>query len=263
MNCYKKALYFPDYLLKEKIKLNYLHPPMKIKFMFFVFFFFSSRAYSQQIGPQFSIRLNLQSDFQNEKFKDVQYPFEYKNHSATQFNWGFDFLAEKEFYKNFYGSIGVGYFKNKFNFQRAYNHLILNPGTDSVSIGTSTYNYTYNLIRFPFGISYQIKKNGDVSIRVGIEDCINFSFDQVYNGTKPFPGANNKIKKIDFFGNAILLFGLFTKSMSKNQFLKVQPYVRVVNLYANNKEILYENNSNNFLKTTDAVGVSIIFSVNF
>ena len=235
---------------------------MKREILISILLFFCTDCYCQLGNPQLSIRISLQSDFQKANFKDTQFPFEYKEHSASQINWGIDVLAGKEIFKKWHGYIGVGYFKNKFNFKRAYDHTLLNPINDSIPLGTSTSNYTYNLIRFPIGLSYRLVSKNKIAVNLGIEGIINFSFSQVYNGTKPFPDANNRLKKFDFFGNSLLLFGQITSEITKKKHLQIEPYIRVLNLSKGKNPILYESTSKTISKTFDAIGISINYSFN-
>lgn len=210
----------------------------------------------------FSIRASIQSDFQEADFKDIQFPFEFRKHSTTTMNWGADLLAEKEMANNWNVYIGIGYFRNKFNFKRAYDHKLLNPGTDSIPLGTSTTDYVFNLLRCPIGISYRISKKNKYKFDVGIENAINFSFQQAYNGTKVFPNANNKHSKFKYYGNSILFLVRISKQASRNSVLQLNPYIRILNIYKRKDPFLFENNSTPYSRTFDATGISLIYSFN-
>ena len=220
-------------------------------------------GYCQFSKHNLSLRISLQQDFQKASFKDIQFPYELKEHSAKQINWGLDILTEKEIFEGWYGYMGIGYFRNKFNFKRAYDHKLLNPGTDSIPIGTSTSNYIFNLIRLPVGISYQVTKKDNYALNIGIENIVNFSFSQVYNGTKPFPEANNRMTTFNYYGNSVLLFGRFVKNLSKNKYLHIEPYVRILNIYKSKNPVLYESISKPYIRTLDATGISINYAITF
>ena len=69
------------------------------------------------------------------------------------------------------------------------------------------------------------------AIYLGIENIINFSFNQIYNGTKPFAEANNKLTKFDYYSNSILLFVRNTKNLSKSKQLQIEPYIMIAKTY--------------------------------
>ena len=223
----------------------------------------NKKLFGQNNAPLFSVRISLQSDFQKDAFQDVHFPFEFKEHSTTATNWGIDLLGEKEIFNNWSVYIGTGYFRNKFNFKRFYDHQLLNIGRDSFLIGTSTSNYTFHLLRFPIGISYRLLEKNKYDVNLGIENVINFSFQQVYNGGKPFPGANDKYSKLRYYGNSILLFGCISKQVSQNSRLQIELYTRPLNIYKRKDLFLFENNSTPFTRTFDGIGLSLKYSTNF
>ncbi|MGH2647673.1 MAG: hypothetical protein ACRDE8_08905, partial [Ginsengibacter sp.] len=97
--------------------------------------FFSITVDAQNKDFEFSTRISFQSDFQKADFKSIP-PDTTTKHSATNLNWGVDLLIEKSLAKDLGIYLGIGYYKNTFNFIRGYDHQILNIGTDSISIYT-------------------------------------------------------------------------------------------------------------------------------
>ncbi len=219
--------------------------------------------FAQINNPVFSVRVSLQSDFQKADFKDTQFPNEFKEQSATQMNLGIDLLSEKRIHNNWSVYAGIGYFRNKFNFKRAYDHQLLNIGRDSLPVGTTTSDYTFHLLRLPIGISYQLLKKSRYNFNIGIENIINFSFLQVYNGQKPFPDANNKYSRFGYYGNSIHLFCRISRQVSPNSLIQIEPYVRLLNRYKREDPFLFENNSKPYTRTIDAIGLSFKYSTNF
>ncbi len=210
----------------------------------------------------FSVRALIQSDFQTADFKDIRFPYEFKKHSTTTVNWGADLLIGKEMLINWNVYIGIGYFRNKFNFKRAYDHKLLNPGTDSIQLGTSTTDYVFNLLRIPIGINYIISKKDKYKIDMGIENVFNFSLQQVYNGAKPFPNSNNKYSKFKYYGNSILVLVRISKEVYRNSYLILSPYIRILNIYKRKDPFLFEHNSTPYSRSFDATGISLIHSFN-
>ena len=217
---------------------------------------------AQNKGVFISPRISLQCDFQTAEFKDNKFPFEFKEHAATQLNRGLDVLIEKQVTDKFSVYIGTGYFRNKFNFKRQYNHQLLNNGRDSIPIGTSTKNYIFHLMRFPIGANYQILKRNDYDFILGIENVMNFSFQQVYNGAKPFPEATNKYTQFNYYGNTVLLFGNISKHLYPGSLLQIGPYVRLLNIYKRKDIFIYETNSKPYIRVFDGVGLSLKYAIN-
>lgn len=63
------------------------------------------------------MRINAQSDFQKAEFTDIRFPFDFKEYKVTTTNWGVDILAEKAITSKWGWYLGLGYYKNKFNFK--------------------------------------------------------------------------------------------------------------------------------------------------
>ncbi len=224
-------------------------------------FLLANSLFGQSDKLLISTKVSLQSDFQKATFKSVNFPFENKEYSATSLNWGIDILVEKGIPDNLSFYAGIGYFKNKFDFIRAYDHKLLNGAADSIPIGTSTKDYTFHILRFPIGITYRLIKKGKYSFNIGLENLINFSYQQVYNGRKPFPEANNKYSDFKYYGNSILLFGRISKQVSQSSFLQLEPFVRVSNIYKRKDPFLFEDNTKPYSRFFDAIGLSLRYSL--
>ena len=224
---------------------------------------FKKKLVAQINKSLFSVRFSVQSDFQKATFKDTRFPYELKEHKASQINWGLDFLSTKKISNRSNVYFGIGYFRNKLNFQRAYDHQLLNSGRDSFPIGTATYDYTFHLLRIPVGLSFLILKKNKYDVSLAIEQTVNFSFQQVYNGQIPFPNANNKSSKFKYYGNSILLFVPISKHFSENSQIGIEPYVRLLNIYQRKDPILFENESKLNSRFFDGIGVSIKYSTIF
>ncbi len=204
-------------------------------------------------------RISLQSDFQKADFKDNQFPFEFKEHTATQLNYGIDLLFDKYLTDKLSVYIGAGYFRNKFNFKKFYDHRLLNIGTDSIPLGTATRNYIYHFIRFPVGVDYTIISTKKETYKIGGEIIFNCSFQKIYNGGKPFPNANNKLSKFQYSGNTINLFATVAIPINSNSFFEIEPYIRIYDIYKKDK-VFYENPSENITHSFDALGLSLKYS---
>jgi len=242
------------------MKKNKSTLPIFLLCSFLSLFLFKNALLAQSKETFFSARVSVQSDFQKADFKDISFPYEYKKHSTTTINFGIDALIEKEITKKITAYIGAGYYRNKFTFSRFYDHRLLNIGTDSILIGTGTRNYTFHLLRWPVGIYYQLVKINKYALNFGLENIVNFSFQQVYNGSKPFPNANNKLSKFQYFGNSILVNINIEKKNTQNSFLQFGPYIRLFNTYKRKDPILFDYTDKNYSRGFDAIGLSIKYS---
>jgi len=199
-------------------------------------------------------------DFQKERIESAPISVS-KDQRSVVLNYGIDFLVKKDLDRNINTYIGIGYFRNKFNFKRFYAHRLLNIGTDSIPLGTSTSSYTYNLARIPFGISIDVNMKQKIAFKVSGELIMNYSFNRIYNGSKPFPTANNKLSVFSRLGNSINLFGRFKLPINRNNFIEVEPYLRVFNIYKKD-EILFEDSNQKNSRKFDAFGISTIYILN-
>lgn len=229
---------------------------MKNVILLFTISFLFSQGLAQK--KRIAVRVPLQYDLQKGESRGyINGPATGKKN--TSFNFGLDLIVEKEISKSLGAYVGLGYFRNKFNIERFYDHRLLNVGTDSLSIGTLAHNYTYHLVRLPIGISLELIDAKKLSLKLGLENISSFSFRHVYNGAKPFVGANSTSSRFSFFGNSIIVFIQFSKTRSINQTVHLEPYVRLLNTYRSDP-ILFETSNQNHHRTADAFGVAIKYS---
>jgi hypothetical protein len=221
----------------------------KVALLLFLINLFES-SFSQTSNIQLQVRLPLQFDMQK---AEIILPLSTKIQKANTINFGLDALTKLKI-KKVSIFTGLGYFRNRFNIKRGYNHQALNPGIDSLPIGTDTENYNYSLFRLPLGLSFQVVETKKMKINIGAEFINNFSFKRKYNGRMPFEGANNVYNKFNYFGNSVHLFtGISTRN------IEFQPYVRIYNNYKKDK-ILKENENETITRYFDAFGISILYS---
>jgi hypothetical protein len=234
---------------------------MKTLFTLLIFFAFKN-SFAQLDKNQFGFRFISQLDFQKSDFKSLNFPYDIKEHKRTTANFGIDILFDKVS-RNRNSSIyyGLGYYREKFNFSRIYNHFLLNIGNDSSSIGTSTQNYIYSNIRLPFGVEIELKSSEKYKIKFGIENVINFSFMQKYNGSIPFPNANTTYSKLKLNNNSILIFLDANFKTSSNSYFSIIPFIRLSSFKKQNDLILFESNNKLKVNFFDAIGLSLKYSL--
>ena len=188
------------------------------------FLFCYSISYDQTIEIKPQLRVPLQLDNQ---VIEIQYSWGTEVQKANTFNFGLDALLNFQS-KRLSLSVGAGFFRNRFNIQRGYDHQALNPGRDSLPIGTNTKSYNYSILRLPAGMAYTFLKNKKYSIGVGGEHLFNFCFKRKYNGALPFPDANNSFNGINYFGNSM---NIFIALAIVNTKITLAPFVRIYNKY--------------------------------
>ena len=233
-------------------------------FLFFITsFFFSTISFSQNKPFSISVRILGQFDFQKTEYKEGRFPYVYKEHKIAVFNYGADILRETKISNKCRLSAGFGYFRNKFIQNRFYEHRLLNVGTDSLPIGTGIYNYIFHQLRVPIGVLYKVGSVKNYEIYLGLENMVNFSVTQVYNGGLPFEGANNRYSHFDYYGNSIMFSLAASKKLTKNTLLDVALYTRIWNIYKRQNPILFEYEHGYYSRFFDALGLSLKYSLGF
>lgn len=227
----------------------------------FFLFIFSQQSFAQEKPLSFGFRLLGQIDFQKESYA-LGFPNVVKEHRKTVFNYGLDMLAIKKVNSKVDLYTGVGFFRNKFNLSRYYNHQLLNPSNDSTPLGLATKNYAYYLLRIPLGINLYLMSFGNTKISLSTDNVLNFSFLQIYNSTQTFYNSHNKLKKFKFYGDNILISLNIQYYMNGGRSLVISPYVRVFNLYNHNDPVFYNNDRLNYVRWVDAIGLSMGYFFN-
>lgn len=176
---------------------------------------------SQNKDWQLSIRLPLQYERQEGEFTNSLGTTELRGRA---FNFGIDVLLKRRLNKvQIYG--GLGFYRNQVNIVQSYDAMALNPGRDSLPIGTVTDNYVYSLLRTPVGITLPLAETKSLRVAVGLEYLFNFCFHRKYNGEKlRIVDGNYAYRGFTFFGNALN----FNCQISKGRF-QLEPFVRLYN----------------------------------
>lgn len=219
------------------------------------FVFLSLMSFSQTNNFNFELRLPIQHEAQK---AELEYSYDTIVQKATQINFGLDALLKYKLGR-ISAYTGVGFFRNRFNVRRSYNHQALNTGRDSFPIGTFTKNYTYSIVRFPFGIGIDLATVKNINIGVGAAYFFNFSVRRKYNGAVPFRGANTAYNKVNYFGNSLNASINFSYSKRGKNVVGIEPYIRIYNKYRKDR-FLKEDESEFEERKFDAIGVSLRYS---
>jgi hypothetical protein len=231
---------------------------MKNIFLSLLFLFLSATSFSQNKGTQLQVRMPFQLEYQE---ATIQYTWGIDYKKGKQLNFGLDALLHHRI--NRYALYaGIGYFRNKMNIRRPYDHMALNQGVDSLPIGTLTDDYTYSLLRFPIGVGYTVvtSQKGDLSLM--LEHLFNYSLRRDYKGGVPFSGANTTYKKANPFGNSVNLLVHFSIPLHQTQNrIEFEPFVRIYHKYRKDK-ILMENESESIERRLGAFGIGVRYCFN-
>lgn len=220
----------------------------------FLIFILYYQSYSQSDKFQLQLRLPLQIDRQK---AEIIYSWGTQVQRSNAINFGLDALMSYQ-KKNFAVYSGLGFFRNKFYIKRGYDHQALNPGRDSLPIGTETKNYVYLILRVPIGIEYRVMQTKGFSLGVGVEYLFNFSFRRNYNGDVPFKGANTIYKGFSNFGNSLDFFIALSKTTIKKT-ISLELFVHIYNRYHKDK-FLKENENESISRYFDAIGINLKYS---
>ena len=127
-------------------------------------------------------------------------------------------------YKNVFGIVGVGFFKQSFGIKRPFEFVSPN-GTRPL---VQTESYEYNNLHYYVGFGYKMKLKKEFALNTGITyNCFN-SFKQIYNQTD-IPNYSQINRKFFSIGSMLNLnFGL-EKQLSKKISLSLDLLTPIVN----------------------------------
>lgn len=229
---------------------------MKFLIASIAFLFFHSISIAQREAWKLFVRVPFERDLQK---AEIPFSWGTEIRKTEVTNFGLDMLLNYRI-RGFEVYLGVGYFRDRFNIKRGYDHQALNIGRDSIPLGTATKNYTYSLVRFPIGLQFQPLKFKKLLIGVGTEYFFNFRFRRIYNGRLPFSGANNVYKGVDFFGNSLHLLVNVSKPIHNIHLLKVEPFIQICNSYKKDR-FLMEKENEKVTGNFDAYGIAVSYSL--
>ena len=224
---------------------------------------------SQSLNTCFCLLLFIYTaEAQNHNFH-VKIPLQFESQKAEllwgpnthvkgkAINFGVHFLYENDLKNGFRVTAGAGYFRERFNLTRPYNHQLLNRG-DSIPLLTLAYNYNYSLLQVPASLLLQTSKSAKTNFFIGIEHIFNFSFLRTYNGGKPpVPYTNTTLHRFNFFGNTLSCFAELRTAYASSTFA-VQALARVYNRYRRDR-ILFEDEDEYNRRNFDAYGIRLTY----
>ncbi len=217
-----------------------------------------SKTFSQNQSTGFSIRVPIQVE--NQKAHVTYGPD--KTVRATTLNFGVDVLFNLHLNSKFIFNAGLGYFRERFSIERPYDHIALNPQTDSLLELLKTSYYDYDLLRMPISVQYVIVEHKILMVKAGIEYISSFSFRNKYNGKKPFPTAVNTVNDLRFFSHSLNLIASLNFKINDHRQFEITPFLRMLNSYKKDR-FLYENSHENVNRYFDALGVYLEYSFIF
>lgn len=223
-------------------------------FFFFYFILFVYQISAQQIQTQVQFRVPIQVEWQQ---AEISYSWGTDTLNATCINFGADALINFT-YRDISIFGGIGLFRNRFNLKRGFDHRALNPGRDSLPLGTLTRSYTYSIIRIPLGADFRLIQNEYFELGIGVEYLLNFSFRRKYNGVIPVGDGNSVFKDLNYFGNSLNIFIYLAKSIRANE-ISIEPFIRVFNKYHKDR-FLNENEKESITRNFDAIGINLKYS---
>jgi hypothetical protein len=217
----------------------------------FLLLFSMSAGTAQTKTVSFAVRLPVQLDFQKTEGGERK---------GTAVNFGINGIAMFGIGNQLSAFAGIGYFRERFNIKRSYNHGALNPGP-SLSILLYTNHYDYHLLTLPTGISYALT-NKSPSISLGAEYIPGFKFLSSYPGKKPFPDANTTKSGFSFFSHQVNLSVTIPVTIGSSHRFALQPFVRLLQSYKNDA-ILDKYSTRNEMNTRMLNAVGISFNYQF
>jgi hypothetical protein len=175
---------------------------------------------------------------------------------ATAVNFGLRLQLHANVSRHVSVSAGIGYFRERFNIRRGYDHVQLNLGRDSFLVYTLTKYYAYRLLEFPLTFTFLFTPNIR-SAGLSLTYIPAFSISTLYEGGVAIYGANKVYSGTRFYSHSVLVSGLIPVTVGRRYF-SIEPYIRVVRSYKKDK-YLYENPNEYTNRSLDAIGVSFAY----
>lgn len=156
--------------------------------------------------------------------------------SGKAISYGININYSRTIYKNLYGIIGVGYFKQKFGIIRPFNY----DSPDRFGFATDSYSY-YNAHLFG-GLGYKLTAGKTVAIIGNITYNQLYSFRQKYINRSPVPSQINH-KSISI-GRMINMSVGIEKNISRKISIGLDATIPL-STHWNNDEMFYKNEYSN------------------
>lgn len=182
---------------------------------------------------------------------------------ATSFGLSVNYT--RSIYKNLYGIVGIGYFKQNFNIIRPFNF----DGDVATNLLYSTKKYNYQCVTLSGGLGYSFKINRKFKINTSANYTLPYSFKQTYEPTR-YSGAEfkkiqiNKLKmQVGDFVN--LSLGLEYK-ISQKISLMPNLIIPIITKWKNDKVFIgsgFGNDAQIIAENKSSIGASIIGIYNF
>lgn len=182
-----------------------------------------------------------------------------KYSSGNAISHGINLNYSRDVYKNFFGIIGMGYFKQLFNIKRPFDYKT----SDGTKPLVYTKYYFYNNIYWLVGVGYQREFSKNFYIKGTISYNSYSSYSQRY-AQEYSPGINEIYKKSLSIGSSINLNMVVEKNITNR--ISVGPGV-VLPIYTkwNNDEIFIKNyySSEEQQIARNKLSVGIVVSCNY
>jgi hypothetical protein len=230
----------------HKNNMSYIKEPT---FLFLLLFSMSAGT-AQTRKISFVVRVPVQLDFQKVQVHSA-WGQEQKN---TGVNFGINGIAMFGISNQLSGFAGIGYFRERFNIMRAYDHGELNPGRPIPLFLLYTDQYDYHLLTLPAGISYALTKKRS-SVSLGVEYIPGFRFFSSYTDQQHFQDENTSQSGFSFFSHQVNMSVTIPLTVGSSHRFSLQPFVRLLQTYKKDPA-LYENENGTYTRMLNAVGVS-------
>lgn len=185
-----------------------------------------------------------------------------KEPTGKGISWGINLNYSKSIYKNLFGIIGVGYFKQSFGIERPFNYITPDGSKPLVY----TKKYVYNSVHFSIGIGYKKNVTKCLSIKGAVLYNWYSSYAQKYAPKNYFAGVSQINHKPLSIGNMINLnFGV-EKRLNKKISLGFD-FLLPLLIHWNNDAIFYKlgyaNDEGQIAHNKFSIGASVSCNYHF
>ena len=182
-----------------------------------------------------------------------------KEPTGEAVSFGININYSKKLFKNIFGIVGIGYFKQSFKIIRPFYF----NGDSITNLLYSTKKYSYSNIQWFGGLGYKYSINKALQIKGMITYNLFTSFQQYYQPTALTSSAHKPSqteKKYFQMGNNICFSGGFEKRVARNIYLGIDAVIPFFSNWKNDETFIkypYSDDSQQIARNRFSIGTSI------
>ena len=184
-----------------------------------------------------------------------------KTTSGDAFSYGINVNYSKFIYKNFFATVGGGYFKQVFGIRRPFNYI---PPDGSKPLISTTF-YSYRNVHSFVGLGHKIKLNNKYCLNNVLSYNLYHTYNQNYKQNY-FPNHNPTFKQRFNLGSIVMLSTGIEKKIAKNVCIGLDVLVPIKTQWSYDNKFNgsgYSIDEVQIAKNKFSVGTNFSFKYNF